>query len=508
MMTRPAGIAVSALTESHVASTNTEKTLDLAGRLSVLAVLCAALSVAAPAQTYQTFLVGNPVSGVPTQGTDGNFYATSPYGLPTGPGSVIRVEPGGNVTTLYTFCSKVNCEDGEEPFSGVIQATDGNLYGTTFNGGTSVQSAGTVFKITPGGELSTLYSFCSQPNCSDGEFPYAGMVQGLNGKLYGVTSSTIYEITSAGTLKTLRAFCSETNCTDGGAPPQAAPMMLGTDGNFYGTTTTGGANGSGTVYRMTPNGKYTVLYNFGACSQSSCPDGGGSSGLVQAANGNFYGVTVSGGANNSFYCSLGKSGSFGCGTVYELTSAGQFRVIHNFCSVTNCTDGAYALAGLTSATDGNLYGTTALGGANLCGYNPQLGCGSIFRLTLQGEFTTIYSFCGNTGCYGGGGIYALTQATYGDLIGNGGDVIFSLSVGLGPFVETRPTAGKVGSTVSILGNNLKSATEVTFGGTAAAFTIVSDTEVKATVPAEATSGTVVVTAGTGSLKSNVPFQVH
>jgi uncharacterized repeat protein (TIGR03803 family) len=506
--------SISTCGETRTAKTSDRGMRGLAAKICFLALWCIGLSAAAQSQTFKSIVVSDWLSGTPIQGTDGNFYATTTFGGSEGQGSVFRVSAAGTMTTLYSFCSLENCTDGEDSYSGVIQATDGNFYGTTFQGGTSSQGAGTVFKVTPAGKLTTLYNFCSQPNCSDGSSPYAGLVEGLNGKLYGVTSpgafgeGIIFSITTTGTLTTLHTFCSETNCLDGAVPPQANPLVLGSDGNFYGTTIGGGANNAGTFYRITPAGKYTVLYSFASCTESSCPDGESINGLVQASNGNFYGTTALGGANNSYLCNLGKSGEFGCGTIFEVTPAGKFTVIHNFCAQPGCTDGSYTLAALTAGSDGNLYGTTNLGGANLCGVIPnQLGCGSIFRITPSGEFATLYNFCQGIGCYGGGLMYSLSQATNGELIGNGGDVIYSLSVGLGPFVETRPTAGKVGLNVVILGNDLKTATSVTFGGVAADFELVSDTEIRATVPSGATTGSVAVTTSTGVLQSNVTFRI-
>src|SRR5271156_3730450 len=128
--------------------------------------------------------------------------------------------PAGQLTTLYSFCSQSGCTDGANPIAGLVQATNGNLYGTTYFGGTN--GLGTVFEITPAGQLTTLYSFCSQSGCTDGATPYAGLVQATNGNLYGTTSEggtnfagTVFDITPAGQLTTLYSFCSQPGCTDG-----------------------------------------------------------------------------------------------------------------------------------------------------------------------------------------------------------------------------------------------------------------------------------------------------
>src|ERR1035437_3669085 len=127
--------------------------------------------------------------------------------------------PAQTLTTLYSFCSQSGCPDGANPTAGLVQAANGDLYGTTYFGGTNGQ--GTVFKITQGGTLTTLYSFCSQTNCTDGTGPYAGLVQAANGDFFGTTSNgydTVFKITPGGTLTTLYSFCSQTNCTDGATP--------------------------------------------------------------------------------------------------------------------------------------------------------------------------------------------------------------------------------------------------------------------------------------------------
>src|SRR5271157_5744414 len=213
------------------------------------------------------------------QATDGNFYGTAASGGHYYGGSVFRITPGATFTTLYSFCSqgpKV-CPDGKLPTAALVQATDGNFYGTTDWGGASayctlVTGCGTVFRITPGGMLTTLYSFCTQANCPDGARPYGGLVQASDGNFYGTTDTdgangaggTVFKITPSGTLTTLYSFCSEANCADGSNP--YASLVRATDGNFYGTTYGGGAYSSGTVFKITPAGALTTLYSF--CPQA------------------------------------------------------------------------------------------------------------------------------------------------------------------------------------------------------------------------------------------------
>jgi uncharacterized repeat protein (TIGR03803 family) len=327
--------------------------LKVAGIVSAFVV---ASAIASSAQTYTTLsiLYGsdgiNPTSGV-IQATDGNFYGTTSSGGTNDDGTVFKVTSTGTLTTLYSFCSQANCADGNGA-SGLIQATDGNFYGTTSGGGNHggcvYTGCGTFFKITPTGTLTTLYSFCSQANCADGAYPGAGVIQATDGNFYGTTSGggtngdgTVFEIASTGTLTTLYSFCSQANCSDGATP--YAGLIQATDGNFYGTTSSGGTNGDGTVFEITSTGTLTTLYSF--CSQTNCADGSGASGLIQATNGNFYGTTSSGGTN-------------GDGTVFEITSMGALTTLYSFCSQTNCTDGANPVVGVIQATDGNFYGTT------------------------------------------------------------------------------------------------------------------------------------------------------
>jgi uncharacterized repeat protein (TIGR03803 family) len=181
-------------------------------------------------------------------------------------GTVFKITPGGTLTTLYSFCAHTNCTDGQFPNAALVQGTDGDFYGTTVAGGADTSDScgppgfaepcGTVFKITPGGILTTLYSFCAQTNCSDGGLPLAPLVQATDGNFYGTTSragangngGTVFKITPAGTLTTLYSFCTQTNCADGDGPE--AGLFQATNGTLYGTTLTGGANSEGTVFSL------------------------------------------------------------------------------------------------------------------------------------------------------------------------------------------------------------------------------------------------------------------
>jgi uncharacterized repeat protein (TIGR03803 family) len=472
-------------------------TLRKSGISMMLAALWLCGSASLPAQTFTTLHSFDGTDGRLSnaglvQATNGNLYGTTYYGGAKDSGEVFEITPSGALTILHSFCSKSGCADGEYTYAVPIQGTDGNFYGTTYLGGS--KELGTVFKITPSGTLTTLHTF----DGTDGSQPLAGLVQASDGNFYGTTymggsqgNGEIFKITPSGTLTTLHSFCSRTACKDGRNP--FAGLVQGTDGNLYGTTLEGGAKGFGTVFKVTPNGTLTTLHSF--CTQSGCPDGQfPQTGLVQASNGNLYGTTITG-------------GTYGDDTIFEITTSGAFTTLYNVCSQSGCPDGNYLYAGLIQATDGNLYGIMDVGGAN--------GSGTIFKITLSGTLTTLYNFCSQSGCpdgqYPGGG---LVQDTDGSLYGttadggaNGDGTVFSLSVGLGPFVETQPTTAKAGATVKILGTNLTKATSVNFNGKAATFTVVSSSEITTTVPAGATTGEVQVVTPSGTLLSNVSFQI-
>jgi uncharacterized repeat protein (TIGR03803 family) len=450
------------------------------------------------------------------QGTDGNLYGTTPSYGPNGSGTAFKVTPTGSLTVLYSFCSQTNCTDGGIP-SGLLLGTDGTFYASTTQGGANLNSAscanlflycgGTIFKMTASGTLTTLYNFCSQTNCTDGTLPFGGLIQGTDGDFYGVAGAgganansgpcapygcgTAFKISPSGTLTTLHSFCSESNCTDGAYPN---PMIQATDGNFYGTTLYGGATGYGTVFKIAPAGTLTTIYNF--CSQTNCTDGFYAGPMIQATNGNFYGLTARGGANGS-------------GTMFQITPRGTLTTVYNFCSQINCADGNLPTA-LLQATDGNFYGTTLAGGGVVC----DGGCGTVFEIAPGGTLTTLHSFDVTDG-FGATGLAQATNGTFYGSTGLGGVIggtfyygtIFSLSTGLGPFLKTVPASAKVGAPVTILGTDLTGANSVRFNGKEAAFTVVSATEITATVPPDGKTGFVTVHTPSGTLKSNVKFQV-
>ena len=473
----------------------------------IILLLCATTAIAAHAQTFTLLAPFDGTNGTSPggviQGPDGNFYGITGEGGLFNAGTVFRATPEGAITSLYSFCSQ-NCttgyspDYGYSPFANLVLGPDGDFYGTTAWGGTGSNAAcsgsgavgcGTVFKITASGTLTTLHSFSG----TEGAVP-SGMVLGTDGNLYGAATQggansnngTIFKITlPSGTLTKLYDFCSQANCTDGGTPDANGPLIQGTDGNFYGVTwysgNPGNCDGCSTVFKITPGGTFTTL---------GVPGGYSSGGVVQATDGNFYGTGAL------------------AGTLFEVTRSGVATTLASVC--------CYPYGPLIQATDGNLYGTTFTGGnTQECnGY----GCGTIFEATLPPPPTllTLYPFCSQTDCTDGGGpMSALLQATNGNFYGTtnadygqyDAGTIFELSTGLGPFVKTIPTSAKVGAKVLILGNKLKNASSVSFNGTDATFKA-SESAITTTVPAGATTGSIIVTASPErALQSNLTFRV-
>jgi uncharacterized repeat protein (TIGR03803 family) len=490
--------------------------------LSLIAFFCAFLCVGAinsHAQNFTTLLIfdgangANPKSVTLVQAMDGNLYGTTSGGGSTancsgGCGTIFKISLDGKLTTLHNFCAQPDCTEGMNPQAGLIQARDGNFYGTTLGGGTH-SGNGTVFRITSSGMLTTIYSFCAMQNCADGYSPNAALVQGSDGNLYGTTSGggtkdsgTVFKVTAAGALTTLYSFCMKADCADGSNP--VAELTQGADGNLYGMTSQGGT-GSGTIFKITSSGAVTTTYTF--CSKPKCTDGGNPKGaLIQAADGSFYGTTFSGGTRNA-------------GTVFNVTAQGALSTIFSF--GTGSAEGATPYATLVQGTDGNFYGTAYYGGAK--------GQGTVFKVVPPPKVTSptkvpptwkviaLHSF-DDSDAYP---IAALMQDTDGNFYGttfNGGSspkclnsggcgTVFRLSAGLGPFVKLQPRWGAAGSNVVILGTNLTGTTAVAFNDTAASFKVVSASEITTTVPPRAASGPVKVTLPSSALTSNVNFSV-
>lgn len=310
-----------------------------------------------PLGTLTNLVLFNGTNGAAPRATlvqtlDGNLYGTTYNGGSNNAGTVFQADTNGALVTLVTLASAST--NGDYPNAGLIQARDGNFYGTTALGGTSV--FGTIFKLATNGAFSTLVSFAN----TNGAYPYAGLVQAGDGNLYGTTYlggsnnlGTIFRLATNGAFMSLYSFSG----TNDGAKPYAG-MVQGADGNFYGTTFYGGSNNYGTVFKFTTNSALTTLASFGNAN-GAYPQAG----VVQASDGNFYGTTSGGGAYTN-------EAGLGYGTIFELSTNGTLTTLVSF----NSTNGASPEAGLIQGTDGNFYGTTASGGTN--------GYGSIFRLSV------------------------------------------------------------------------------------------------------------------------------
>lgn len=368
---------------------------------------------------------GNP-AGALIQGSDGSFYGTTRLGGTYNYGEVFKITPQGVLTTLYSFNKAI----GAYPTAGLVQTADGSFYGTTTEGGG--WGSGTVFKIAKG-TLATIYNF----NYTDGQSPSGELVQGTDGNLYGTTATggannlgTVFKMTPTGVLTTLHSF----NMSDGAY--LYAGLVQGADGAFYGTTERGGTHSAGTLFKVTSQGSFTTLYNF--CSKDSCTDGARPDGtLLLGADGNFYGMTYGGGAN-------------GGGTVFRITPQGTLTTLHAFCSQDSwCTDGRLPYAGLMLGIDGNFYGTTLWGGAG-----PNITDGNVFRMTPGGDLTNLYSFNNSSNTNGSHPQGKLAQGTDGNLYGTAHDggvygvgTVFRLDVGLHATLTVTTTGnGTVTST--------------------------------------------------------------
>jgi uncharacterized repeat protein (TIGR03803 family) len=330
--------------------------------------------------------------GALVQAPNGGFYGATEYGgssdnCEEGCGTVFKITPSGTLTTLHSFDET----DGALPEAGLTQAADGDFYGTTAAGGVNgLNGYGTVFKITQGGTLTTLHNFCSLSDCEDGYLPSGGLVQSANGALYGTTEEggnssegcpggcgTVFSITTSGVLTTLNTF----DGTDGNQP--YAGLVQATNGDFYGTALEGGSNTNtscadfscGTVFKITPSGALTALYDF--CSLSNCADGDNPyAGLVQATDGHLYGTTYGGGANGNE------------GTLFTITPSGELTTLYSF-----AYPGTYEpFAPLIQDTNGILYGTTLYGAST--GY----GNGTVFSLSVSlGQFVKTNPTSGKVG---------------------------------------------------------------------------------------------------------------
>jgi uncharacterized repeat protein (TIGR03803 family) len=367
-------------------------------------LLLVSAAFAAPTETVLlTFSLTNggvPLGGLISDGK-GNLYGTTEIGGDDLSGTVFELSPSGGgwiQTVLYSFNASSGA-DGSEPYGGVIFDRAGNLYGTTYSGGTYYE--GSVYELSPsngGWTESVIYSFNSSAH--DGVTPGGSLVFDEQGNLYGTTYSggqydggTVFELSrSNGTWKEFVRHSFNPNTSDGFSPQ--AGLVLDKQGNVYGTTLYGGQGGDGTVFEFSrPNGDWTetIIHPFES-TDGAYP----ASSLIFDAEGNLYGTTSEGGTEGS-------------GTVFELVPSGGSwteSTLYNFCSVQYCTDGQNPYAGVIFDNAGSLYGTTFAGGDN--------EHGTVFQLKHSGSGWTERAYPFRGGAQGSGPYLA------GIILGNGG----------------------------------------------------------------------------------------
>jgi uncharacterized repeat protein (TIGR03803 family) len=323
-----------------------------------------------------------PYAGLTADG-DGNLYGTTEEGGAANTGTVYKVDPAGQETVLYSFTGGA---DGGYPYGGVILDSDGNLYGTTYLGGTA--GFGVVYKVDALGRETVLHNFVG--DSVDGSSPMAGVIRDSKGNLYGTTThggagyGVIYKLDANGNFTMLYSF----NGLNGNEPYSG--VIADTEGNLYGTTYYGGwPDDNGVVYKLDASHNLTVLYSF-----SGGADGGEPyAGVIRDVAGNLYGTASLGGTNYN-------------GVVYRLNPSGQQSVLYSF---TGGADGGYPYASVVEDPLGNLYGTTYDGGA--------AGYGVVYQVNASGE-KVLYSFTG--GADGGYPYAGVIRDSSGNLLGTTG----------------------------------------------------------------------------------------
>uniref|UniRef100_UPI00333F820F choice-of-anchor tandem repeat GloVer-containing protein n=1 Tax=Castellaniella defragrans TaxID=75697 RepID=UPI00333F820F len=309
------------------------------------------------------------ISGPLTADNDGNLYWTSPTVGAEHGGVIFRMTADGRVSPAYTFDRPD--VDAVEPINGVIQASDGNFYGTTRSNRPGTVT-GTLYRLTLRGEVTVLHTFGVEK--ADPQLPNSLLVEDQDGMFYGTTAvggltgdGAVYRMTRAGKFSVLHFFGDDE--IDGKTP--SGGLTLGADGNLYGTTEFGGRDNRGIVYQLTPTGKLTVLHSFGSVSD----DGENpKNGVVQDNDGNLYGTT-------------GAGGRAGVGAIFKISPNGDYALLYSF--PRSVQGDGVGQSSIIAGSDGFLYGTTCSAGANRIGND---FAGQFFRLSKQGEMTSLYSF--------------------------------------------------------------------------------------------------------------------
>jgi uncharacterized repeat protein (TIGR03803 family) len=389
--------------------------LRRSGNLTSLSFIVLSIAVCGiPRAKAQTYTVLHSFAGPPSDGaapgaglirdSTGKLYGTTSGGGASNNGTVFELGESGYETVLYSFNG--GSKDGSAPSASLIRDSAGTLYGTTEFGGGAGSGVGAVFRVRATGRETVLHRFTWFPK--DGELPEAPLVRDSAGNLYGTTNvggafddGVVFKVAPSGRETTLYSF---TGGRDGGNPD--GPLVQDTAGNLYGTASTGGStscggqNGCGVVFKLSKAGKESVLYNFMGRLDGGNPYGG----LVADEAGNLYG-TASGGAKSC------------CGVIFELSKAGKHKVLYNF---TGGTDGGSPNGALARDSAGNLYGTTLSGGDLSCQFT---GCGVVFKLDARGNETVLYNFeCVSDGCAPNGGlVLGKAGALYGTTSSGGAD---------------------------------------------------------------------------------------
>lgn len=373
--------------------------------LAFIAALSLYAAQIAQAQTEQVLyrFAGQPDGEDPNGSlvfdAKGDLYGTTFAGGSSGQGTAFRLTQAGAETVLYSFTGGT---DGVGPAAGLVRL-NGKLYGTAATGGTD--AIGTIFALTATGHESTITSFST---ADGGGYPEARLIRDKDGNLYGTNSGffgthgegAVFKVTKTGAVSMVHKF---TGPPDGAFP---CGSLVQDAGNLYGTTYGGGASDQGTVFRIAPDGTETVLYNFTGVADGARPCGD----LIRDSQGNLYGTTTGGGRP-------------AYGTVFKLTPTGQETVLHNF----KGRDGAYPVGGLLRDTQGNLYGMTTLGGRR--------DKGVAFKLSASNKMTLLHTFRGGkdgANPVGGlvmdkqGNLYGATDAGGNSNCSGGCGVIFKL----------------------------------------------------------------------------------